>query len=93
MPPPNNSQPPILDQSKALAGVLALLAADREERVAADKTKTLGRTEVVLARGGLAAPEIARLPNKPEAGVRKAIQRGRAPKKASTKKASSKRAA
>jgi DNA-directed RNA polymerase specialized sigma24 family protein len=71
------TQPLELDQSKALAGVLALLAADREERIAANE-KGMTRTEVILGEAGLNATEVARLLGKPEPGVRKAIQRGRA---------------
>lgn len=80
------NEPLQVDQSRALTGVLTLLAADREERLEADTEKRMTRTELVLAQGGLTATEIARLLNKPEAGVRKAIQRGRAAKKPGRKK-------
>jgi DNA-directed RNA polymerase specialized sigma24 family protein len=71
----NRKQPLNLDLSKAIAGVLALLAADREERLAANGD--LRKTESVLAEVGLTAAEIAQLLGKPEAGVAQAITRGR----------------
>jgi DNA-directed RNA polymerase specialized sigma24 family protein len=75
-----------IEDSKALAGVLALLAADREERIESETEKSMTRTEIVLAQAGLAPAEIAHLLSKPEPGVRKAIQRGRAAKKTGRKK-------
>ena len=64
-----------LDQVKATAGVLALLAEAQELRV--DETREPRRTEIVLADAGLTAPEIAALLNKNEGAVSKAISRAR----------------
>jgi DNA-directed RNA polymerase specialized sigma24 family protein len=67
-----------LDQEKVLAGVLALLVAEREERLnGIDGKKQPVKTEVLLAGAGLTAPEIAQLMGKNLEAVRKAIQRGR----------------
>jgi DNA-directed RNA polymerase specialized sigma24 family protein len=59
----------------ALAGILALLVDEREARVAEEKDAE--KTEVLLAKAGLAAPEIASLMGKNTGAVQKAIQRGR----------------
>jgi DNA-directed RNA polymerase specialized sigma24 family protein len=64
-----------LTGDKALAGMLALLVAEREERLGDDTAPR--KTEVVLANAGLTANEIAPLIGKNIAAVRKAIQRGR----------------
>jgi DNA-directed RNA polymerase specialized sigma24 family protein len=64
-----------LTGDKALAGMLALLVAEREERL--DDDKAPRKTEVVLASAGLTANEIAALVGKNVDAVRKAIQRGR----------------
>lgn len=60
----------------ALAGILALLVAEREER--AKESKPDARTEVLLANVGLSAEAIATVTGKNAAAVRKAIQRARA---------------
>jgi hypothetical protein len=66
-----------LDEAKVMAGVLALLIAEREDHLnASDAKYTPAKTEVVLAGAGLTAPEVAALVGKNLAGVRKTIQRG-----------------
>src|SRR5438477_83327 len=62
-----------LDQGKTLAGILALLVAEREERLSDDKSSPV-KTEVLLASSGLTAGEIAQLMGKNLAAVRKTIQ-------------------
>lgn len=64
-----------LTGDKALAGMLALQVAEREERLGDEKDAR--KTEVVLASAGLTATEIAALMGKKVDAVRKAIQRGR----------------
>jgi DNA-directed RNA polymerase specialized sigma24 family protein len=64
-----------LTGDKALVGMLALLVAEREDRLSDDKD--VRKTEVVLASAGLTANEIAALMGKKVDAVRKAIQRGR----------------
>lgn len=64
-----------LEQDKALAGVLGLLVAEREERLS-DK-KDPRKTEVVLADAGLAIGDIAKLMGKKYDAVKMAIRRGR----------------
>jgi hypothetical protein len=59
----------------AMAGILALLVADREERSKGDKDAT--KTEVLLSNAGLSVDDIAAATGKKPAAVRKAIQRAR----------------
>lgn len=59
----------------ALAGILALLADEREARIEGNKEAT--KTEILLAGAGLAASEIAALMRKKPDAVRKTLQRGR----------------
>jgi DNA-directed RNA polymerase specialized sigma24 family protein len=59
----------------ALAGILALLVDEREER--AKQSKPDVRTEVLLADVGLSVDEIVAVTRKNAGAVRKAIQRGR----------------
>lgn len=76
--PRKRQQPAIqLDSATVMAGVLALLIAEREDRLAGEDDKPV-KTEVVLANAGLSAPEIAQLIGKTDDAVRKTIQRGRA---------------
>jgi DNA-directed RNA polymerase specialized sigma24 family protein len=58
--------------------MLALLVADREERLAppAGGPKSARKTELVLAASGLSPAEIAPLVGKNLAAVQKTIQRG-----------------
>lgn len=73
-----------LDQAKATAGVLALLADERERQT--DEKHEPRRTEVLLAGAGLTAPEIASLLGKNRDAVAKAITRGRATAKKTSRK-------
>lgn len=65
-----------LGADAALAGILALLIDEREERVRDDKGVT--RTEVLLANAGLSADDIQAVTGKTPDAVKKAIQRGKA---------------
>jgi DNA-directed RNA polymerase specialized sigma24 family protein len=61
-----------------MAGVLALLVAEREDRLNGSEQKYKpAKTEVVLSSAGLSATEIALIMGKTTAAVQKAIQRGR----------------
>jgi DNA-directed RNA polymerase specialized sigma24 family protein len=66
-----------LAQESAIAGVLALLV-DARERAIAENEKGAPKTEVILARVGLAVEDIVALTGKSTDAVRKTIQRGRA---------------
>jgi len=70
-----NPQP--LDHQKALTAVLALLIAERQERLDANGANELPKTEVILASAGLQPTEIAPLVSKNYEAVKKTIQRGR----------------
>ena len=75
-----------LDQGKALTALLALVVADREDRLAASPDgKEARKTELILSTAGLQANEIAPLVGKNLEAVRKAIQRGRGPAKRTRK--------
>jgi DNA-directed RNA polymerase specialized sigma24 family protein len=65
-----------ISPESALAGILALLVDEREERVRGDKTAT--KTEALLAGAGLPYGDIAAVTGKKADAVRMAIQRGRA---------------
>jgi DNA-directed RNA polymerase specialized sigma24 family protein len=65
-----------IDASKALAGILALLIEEREERLADDKEAT--KIEVLLAKVGLSNDDIAAVTGKKPDAVRMAIQRAKA---------------
>lgn len=67
-----------LDLEAAMIGILALLAAEREERIA--NTDRL-RTELLLANAGLPIREIARVLGKNYQAVQKVIWRGRSKSK------------
>jgi DNA-directed RNA polymerase specialized sigma24 family protein len=60
----------------ALAGILVLLADQREDRVKDDKDAA--KTEVLLGRVGVSAEDIAAITGKNVGAVRKALQRARA---------------
>lgn len=68
-----------LTVERAMIGLLALMAADRDERVAAlDKSSAPPRrTEVVLADAGLTAQQIGLLLNKKPNSVAKTVARAR----------------
>jgi DNA-directed RNA polymerase specialized sigma24 family protein len=68
-----------LDSDKALAGILAVLAANREDRLN-DRAEPR-RTEVVLADAGLDYGEIATLTGKNYEAVKAAVRRSREPAK------------
>lgn len=68
-------EPPQLDQAKALAGVLGLLVAEREQRLN-EKTDPR-KTEFILADAGLSIGDIARLMGKTYGAVKQALRRGR----------------
>ena len=61
-----------------MAGILALLAAEREDRLSGTPTDKQRRTELVLADAGLTAFEIGRVLNKNPGTVAKAVSRARA---------------
>lgn len=66
------------DAAKAMAGVLALLVAEREDRLnGSDQKYKPAKTEVLLASAGLTAAEIALVMGKSPGAVQKAIERGR----------------
>lgn len=65
-----------IEASKALAGILALLIEEREQRVGGDKDAT--KIEVLLARVGLSNEDIAAVTGKNPDAVRKAIERAKA---------------
>lgn len=61
-----------LDTGRVMLGVLALLAADRDERI--DET-TPRRSELVLADAGFTAREIAQLTGRGYEAVRSSLRR------------------
>jgi DNA-directed RNA polymerase specialized sigma24 family protein len=76
-PPPWKQQADAeLGSAKVMAGVLAVLVADREERMGDDGSGPV-KTEILLRNAGFSAPEIARVMGKNVEAVRKTIQRGR----------------
>ena len=68
-----------LTQAQALLGLLALAAADREERIKSKDGQQfeLRRTELVLSDAGLSAQQIATLLGKKPNSVAKTITRSR----------------
>lgn len=66
-----------LDGSKLMAGILALLVAEREERLRSGDRASLPKTEMLLTHAGLTTEEIARIMGKTVAAVRKTLQRER----------------
>lgn len=61
-----------------MTGVLALLAAEREDRLnESDQKYKPAKTEVILSSAGLTAPEIAVIMGKTAGAAQKAIERGR----------------
>jgi DNA-directed RNA polymerase specialized sigma24 family protein len=65
-----------IEASKAMAGILALLIEEREERLAGDRDAT--KIDVLLATAGLSNDDIAAVTGKKPDAVRKAIERARA---------------
>jgi hypothetical protein len=70
-----SSEDPIGIQT-LLTGILALLVADREERVNGREERN---TDVVLAGAGLTYGEISRLTGRPYEAVKSAVRRSRGP--------------
>jgi DNA-directed RNA polymerase specialized sigma24 family protein len=64
---------PALDPDKAIAGVLALLVAEREERL--NERNEPRKTEVLLSRAGLSLAEIALITGRKYEAVKKAVSR------------------
>lgn len=64
-----------LDAGKALAGVLALLVAEREERN--NGRAEPRKTELILADAGLGIAEIARVTGKKYDAVKQTLRRNR----------------
>lgn len=62
----------------AMAGLLRLAVAEREERLVADPTAT--KTEVLLVEAGLSHGQIAEVTGKKPDAVRMAISRASSPK-------------
>lgn len=68
-----------LTHEQLLLSLVALIAADREERIASSATpESLRKTELVLADAGLSAAEIGKILNKKSNSVAKTISRVRA---------------
>lgn len=65
------------DLTALMAAVVALLIAEREERLSSTGDKKSVKTEVLLSGAGLTAADIARLMGRNVGAVQKAIQRGR----------------
>lgn len=59
----------------SMAGVLALLVEEREERT--KESKSAQKIEVLLSTAGMSVDDIAAVTGKKQDTVRKAIQRGR----------------
>jgi DNA-directed RNA polymerase specialized sigma24 family protein len=74
--PKQDPQP--LGQEKALSALVALMAAEREERIESSGNGARP-TEVILADAGLSNNEIAGLLDKKRDTVQKTIQRARKP--------------
>jgi DNA-directed RNA polymerase specialized sigma24 family protein len=64
-----------LDETKLLAGVLAMMIAEREERL--EEGAEVLKTEVILENAGFSAGEISRLTGKNYEAVKKTLQRAR----------------
>lgn len=60
---------------EALAGILALLVADREERLVDSREPV--KTEVLLANAGVSVDGIVKVTGKTRDAVRKTLQRAR----------------
>ena len=70
---------PALSLEQSMGGVLALLVAEREERL--NEGGHPLKTEAILSGAGLVPAQIASLTGKNAEAVRKAIQRSRKPAK------------
>jgi len=87
MTPSERDTEPTMTSERALAGILALLAADREERAAtrAIDSVPIKPPEVVLASAGMSAREIGAVLGKPHEAVRSTLRRDAARKTGGTK--------
>jgi DNA-directed RNA polymerase specialized sigma24 family protein len=65
-------RPPTTDTDRILLGILALLAADRDERA---EGTTLRRTEVILDTAGFSPREISQLLGREVEAVRSTVRR------------------
>lgn len=63
------------DHNKVLLGILALLAADRDERIEDEPPR---HTEIVIVEAGFTPQEIAKLTGRNPEAVRSTIRRARA---------------
>ena len=72
---PDETHP--LNEAKAITAVLALLVADREERLSGGSN--VRKTELILSSAGLTPAEIAPLVGKRYEAVTKTIQRAKSP--------------
>jgi hypothetical protein len=75
---PSDVSPPEDLSQRALLGILALLAADRDERL---EGGTPRRTEIVLSDAGFSAREIANLTGREYEAVRSSLRRADKAKK------------
>lgn len=71
---PDRTDDRSLDDAMVLAGILALLIAEREDRLGDEPMR---RTEVVLADAGISMGQIARLTGKKYETVKTTLRRAR----------------
>lgn len=76
------NEPLAISTEVATAGILALLAADREERIASGTNgQVTAKTEVVLAGAGLNPSQISAVTGKQASSVRTTLSRSRKARK------------
>jgi hypothetical protein len=68
-------RPHLISPEAAMAGILAILVDEREERTSDDRSSR--KTEILLSNAGLSVEDIVALTGKTSAAVRKTIERGR----------------
>ncbi len=73
-----DAAPSAISVEKALAGILAVLVADRDDRLTQRDPRS---TDVVLADAGLSYGEVAQLTGRPYETVKSAVRRSRTPAK------------
>lgn len=76
-----------LTNEQTMAGILAMLAAMREDGLARGKDDEPRKTEVILSDAGITAVQIASLLGKKPATVSKTLERARKRQSKATKKA------